>query len=117
MPMSVPLTYLAPDFAVAPQLTPGQVAELATLGIRSVVNNRPENEAPGLPPERALREAAEGAKLEYAYQPVDSSRITAEDVRDFAALLERLPRPMVAFCRSGNRSGRLYQAAIALLRK
>jgi len=30
-----------------------------------------------------------------------------------AELLESLPRPLVAFCRSGTRSGKLYQAAIA----
>ena len=30
-----------------------------------------------------------------------------------AELLAALPRPMVAFCRSGTRSGKLYQAALA----
>jgi len=28
-------------------------------------------------------------------------------------LLERMPRPLVAFCRSGTRSGNLYRLAIA----
>lgn len=113
--MSLPLTFLTPDFAVAPQLTPEQVAALAAQGIRSVVNNRPDNESPGQPPERALREAAQGANLEYEFLPVDSAHITAQDVAQFAELLKRLPKPMVAFCRSGTRSGRLFQAAMRQL--
>jgi protein tyrosine phosphatase (PTP) superfamily phosphohydrolase (DUF442 family) len=29
-----------------------------------------------------------------------------------ARLLDELPRPMLMFCRSGGRSGRLYQLAL-----
>ncbi|MDE1928028.1 MAG: TIGR01244 family phosphatase, partial [Burkholderiales bacterium] len=34
-----------------------------------------------------------------------------EQIAAFAALLAELPRPLLAFCRSGARSARLYQAA------
>lgn len=113
--MSPPLTFLTPDFAVAPQLTPEQVRELPNQGIRSVVNNRPEHESPEQPPESALREAALAAQLEYHFLPVDSAHITAQNVHEFAELLKRLPRPVLAFCRSGGRSARLYQAAMQTL--
>jgi uncharacterized protein (TIGR01244 family) len=109
--MSAPIHYLAPDFAVAPQLSPDQVRALAAQGFRSVVNNRMEQE-PGQPPEAELRAAAQEANLQYERQSVDPSQITLEDVARFAELLERLPRPILAFCRSGSRSSILYRAVV-----
>ncbi len=107
--MSTPIQYLAEDFAVAPQLTPDQVRGLAAHGFRSVVNNRLEQE-PGQPPESELRAAAAEANLQYERLPVHPAQITLDDVARFAELLERLPRPILAFCRSGSRSSILYRA-------
>ena len=107
--MSLPLNYLAPDFAVAPQLSPEQIRRLGESGFRSVVNNRLEQEA-GQPPEDAIRAAAADANIRYERLPVHPAHITIDDVARFAALIERLPRPIVAFCRSGSRSSILFRA-------
>jgi uncharacterized protein (TIGR01244 family) len=109
--MSAPINWLAPDFAVAPQLSPEQVRELAGLGFKSVINNRQEHES-GQPPEAELRAAAAEAQLNYERQPVNPAQIRMEDVARFAELMETLPRPILAFCRSGSRSSILYRAVI-----
>ena len=109
--MSAPIQYLADDFAVAPQLSPEQVKSLAAHGFRSVINNRLERE-PGQPPEAELRAAAEEANLQYERLPVNPAQISVEDVARFAELLARLPRPILAFCRSGSRSSILYRAVL-----
>ena len=109
--MSTPISYLAHDFAVAPQLTPDQVRALAAQGFRSVVNNRLEQE-PGQPPEAELRAAAADANLHYERLPVHPAQITIDDVARFAELIERLPRPILAFCRSGSRSSILFRAVV-----
>lgn len=109
--MTLPINYLAPDFAVASQLSPEQIRELAASGFRSFVNNRLEHES-GQPPEEAIRAAAEESNVEYERLPVDPARITVEDVARFAELIERMPRPTVAFCRSGSRSSILYRAVV-----
>jgi uncharacterized protein (TIGR01244 family) len=106
----LPITYIAPDIAVAPQLQPEQMPALAAEGFRSVINNRMAQE-PGQPPQEALREAAAQAGLQYEWQPVNPAMITLQDVSQFAALLEKLPRPILAFCRSGARCTALVQAA------
>jgi uncharacterized protein (TIGR01244 family) len=109
--MSEPrLTYVAPDIAVAPQILPEHMAALAAEGFRSIVNHRMEGE-PGQPPQHALREAATAAGLRYEWQPVNPMMIGMGDVAGFVDLLERLPRPVLAFCRSGHRSNVLYQAS------
>jgi uncharacterized protein (TIGR01244 family) len=106
----LPLTFVAADIAVAPQLQPEQMAAVAAEGFRSVINNRMPQE-PGQPSQDALREAANSAGLRYEWQPVNPAAISGEDVARFAELLESLPRPVLAFCRSGSRSSVLYQAA------
>lgn len=109
--MTAPISWLAKDFAVAPQLTPEQVRSLAALGFKSVINNREEHER-GQPPEAELRAAAAEASLNYERQPVNPAQISVADVARFAELLETLPRPILAFCRSGSRSSILYRAAL-----
>jgi uncharacterized protein (TIGR01244 family) len=104
------LTYLANDFAVAPQILPEHMAALAREGFRTILNNRLEQE-PGQPPQDELRAAAEAAGLRYEWQPVSSGMITPQDVARFADLMEHVPRPLLAFCRSGTRCTMLYQAA------
>lgn len=106
----LPITYLAPDIAVAPQIQPEHMAALAREGFKSVINNRLPQE-PGQPPQEALRQAAESAGLRYEWQPVHPAMIAAPDVRQFAHLLDELPRPILAFCRSGTRCTTLFHAA------
>ena len=106
----LPITFVAPEIAVAPHLQPEQMAAVAAEGFRSVINNRMLEEL-GQPAQQALRDAASQAGLAYEWQPVNPAAISAQDVEQFAALLDRLPRPILAFCRSGSRSSILVQAA------
>jgi len=110
--MSVSYQTLAPDFAVAGQLRPADMQALAEAGFKSVIINRPDGEGGADQPlsEDVLRAARE-AGLQARYQPVVSGSITAADVADFADLLKALPGPVLAFCRSGGRCTKLFQAA------
>ena len=111
----LPLRAVAPDVCVAPQLAPAAMAEAARLGFRSVVNNRPDFEhGPNQPTNAAIEAAAHAAGLEYRFLPVDGGYQSPEQIAAFAELLRELPRPILAFCRSGARSTRLYAAAQAL---
>lgn len=110
--MSFEYQALNPDFAVAPQLDADDMAEVAKAGFRSVINNRPDAEGGPDQPMNATVAAAAGALgLQYAWLPVIPSDITAEDVAQMKALVAQLPKPVLAFCRSGARAARLYQLA------
>ena len=103
---------LSADVCVAPQLDPAAMAWAAQAGFKSVINNRPDFEAgPAQPTNAAIEAAAIKAGLRYAYLPVAPAVQTPEEVARFAALLAELPKPILAFCRSGTRSGKLYRAA------
>lgn len=112
MNTSLPLRAVAPDVCVAPQLTPEAMAEAARAGFRSVVNNRPDFEyGPDQPTNADIEAAALAAGLEYRFLPVGPSFQTPEQIAAFAQMLKTLPRPILAFCRSGNRSANLFLQA------
>jgi uncharacterized protein (TIGR01244 family) len=108
----LPARPVSPDVCVAPQLTPEAMAEAAQAGFKSVINNRPDFEhGPNQPTNAAIEAAAHAAGLEYRFLPVDSGWQSPEQIAAFARLLEELPKPILAFCRSGARSTRLFLAA------
>ena len=112
---SLPLRQLTPDIFVAPQLTPDSMAEAARAGFKSVVNNRPDFEhGPDQPPNTAIEAAALAAGLQYRHLPVNGGFQTPEEIERMAQLLAELPRPLLAFCRSGARSTRLIASAQGL---
>jgi len=103
---------LSPDLSVAPQLGPEAMAPVAQAGFKSVINNRPDFEGgPAQPTNASIEEAAKAAGLAYAFLPVASGHQTPEEVARFAELLATLPKPILAFCRSGTRSGKLFRLA------
>jgi len=109
---SLPFRQLGPELSVAPQLGPEAMALAALQGFRSVINNRPDFEAGSDQPLNAHVEAAAvAAGLAYVFLPVAPGYQSPEEIARFAELLETLPRPILAFCRSGARSSRLYWAA------
>lgn len=111
-PTTLPIRPLGDDVYVAPQLDAAALAEAARAGFKSVVNNRPDFEGgPDQPTSAHLAEAAEAAGLAYRWLPVQGGYQSPEEVASFAALLAELPRPLLAFCRSGTRSGKLFELA------
>ncbi len=88
------------------------MAWAAQQGFRSVINNRPDFEGgPDQPTSAAIEQAAQQAGLAYAFLPVSPAVQTADEIARFAELLARLPKPILAFCRTGTRSGKLVRAA------
>ena len=111
--MSTPqVQQLSADVCVAGQLDPAAMAWAAQAGFKSVINNRPDFEGdPDQPTSAAMQAAALAAGLHYVWLPVAPSVQTAQEIARFAELLNELPKPVLAYCRSGARSGKLFWAA------
>ncbi|MFY1843750.1 TIGR01244 family sulfur transferase [Achromobacter xylosoxidans] len=110
--MSAPIKPLTDNFAVAPQLGPDDMADVAAAGYKSVIINRPDFEGgPDQPTAADVSKAAAAAGLKIEYQPVVGSAMTAADVARFAELLRTLPGPVLAYCRTGTRCTNLFAAA------
>ena len=99
---------IAPDFWVAPQLEEGDFVAAAALGVRTVINNRPDGEAPDQLPHGGAEAAARAAGLDYAFVPVVSGGLRQEDVDAFGRVVASGQGPFLAYCRSGTRSTHLW---------
>ena len=88
------------------------MAEAAAQGFRSVINNRPDFEGgPDQPSSAAIEAAARAAGRDYRHLPVAPGFQSADEIARFGQLIASLPKPVLAFCRTGTRSGKLFRAA------
>ena len=102
---------LAPQVFVTGQLYEHDVRLAAKQGVRTIMNNRPDGEAPGQPLSADLAKVAEELGVTYVYHPIVPPSVTREDVEDFGRVCEQLDRPLLTFCRSGARSTRMWEMA------
>ncbi|MGH8157489.1 MAG: TIGR01244 family sulfur transferase [Rhodanobacter sp.] len=102
------LHQLTEQLSVAAQLAPEDMADLATAGFRSVINNRPDGEAEDQPTNALLAAAAASHGLDYRHLPVVSGQVSDQNAVDFSEALRSLPSPVLAFCRTGTRSCSLW---------
>ena len=107
-------TVVDQDFAVAPQITAADIADMARDGVRTLINNRPDGEEPAQLSAAEAQAEAKKHGMSYLFIPVTTPSITAADVDATAKAIKTAPRPIVAHCRSGTRSYLLWAAAQAL---
>ncbi|MES0883414.1 TIGR01244 family sulfur transferase [Roseibium sp. SCP14] len=96
------------EISVAPQITPEDVTDIAQLGFRSVICNRPDGEGADQPTFEEIEAAAKKFGLEVHYLPIVAGKVRDEDADAFDALMSKLPKPVLAYCRTGTRSATLW---------
>lgn len=107
------LRQIAPDFSVAGQINIDDVAALKNAGYKSIICNRPDFEDAGQILADTLRSSVLAAGMEHRFIPVNGAiGMSSENLEATIAALEELPRPILAYCRSGARSTNLYQQAV-----
>jgi sulfide:quinone oxidoreductase len=95
--------YIEPDFAVDGQISAGDVAKLAELGFKSIINNRPDDEIPFQPKSSDIETAAHESGLEFAHIPM-SGNVSPDIISQTQEVLKTLSKPILAYCGSGTRS-------------
>jgi sulfide:quinone oxidoreductase len=104
---------LSSDFAVSPQIACADAEEIARLGYVKVISNRPDGEEPHQPTSLEMMKSVSRAGIGYLHIPVVGGDISADDVSEMRRALQRASGPVLAFCRSGARSARLWALAVA----
>lgn len=105
---------LTDDFSVSPQLEAADMVELAALGVRRVINHRPDGESAGQPAGAELERAARAAGLDYVAIPIVRLPPTEEQALATRRAAEGAGGPAHAFCKSGTRSAFAWAAGEAL---
>ena len=96
------------EYSVSPQISLDDVDQLKALGFKSIVCHRPDDEDPGQTDYALIESRARELGLETAHIPV-VGQPTADAVAAMVDALDELPKPMLGYCRSGNRSTIIYQ--------
>ena len=97
--------------SVSEQITAADVAALAEAGFNSIICNRPDGEGADQPVFAEIATAAQSHGMTAHYQPIVSGKVGDADAIAFGELLERLPKPVLAYCRTGTRSTTLWALA------
>jgi sulfide:quinone oxidoreductase len=101
------------QISVAPQVKPEDMADFAQQGFRSVICNRPDGEGADQPSFEEIEAAAQKLGLEARYLPIVAGKVGDEDAEEFGRLMESLPKPILAYCRTGTRSATLWSLSQA----
>ncbi|MDL2354169.1 MAG: TIGR01244 family sulfur transferase [Pseudomonadota bacterium] len=102
------IQHLAPGLSVSEQILPKQLAELKAAGYRAVICNRPDGEGNDQPLFAEIERAAQAAGIDAHYLPAESGKVTDEQGIGFGQLLATLPKPVLAYCRTGMRSTTMW---------
>ena len=97
--------------SVSPQINAHDVSTLHELGFKSIICNRPDGEGADQPGFHEIKLAADELGIQCAYLPVVTGKVTDKNGTEFEALMNELPTPILAYCRSGTRSITLWALA------
>ncbi|MEP2703864.1 MAG: TIGR01244 family sulfur transferase [Roseibium sp.] len=99
--------------SVSPQISAADLTDVVQQGFRSIICNRPDGEGADQPTFEEIEVAAKKLGLEIRYQPIIAGKVRDEDATDFGELLNTLPKPVFAYCRTGTRSATLWSLSQA----
>jgi len=99
---------LTAELSVSPQLLIADLRAVVEAGFRSVICNRPDGEGPDQPLFREIERAAVAQGLQIRFLPAESGKVTDQQGAAFGALMAELPKPVLAYCRTGMRSTTMW---------
>jgi uncharacterized protein (TIGR01244 family) len=102
---------LSENCAVSSQIQPADVAAIAAEGFTTIICNRPDGEDFGQPTADDVATACDAHGVTFKMLPIDRNGLTMAMVEDFQSAVDASEGPVLAYCRSGQRSSVLWQAS------
>ncbi len=99
---------LTDSLSVTEQILASDIDAIVAAGFRSVICNRPDGESPDQPSALEIEAVVRAAGLEFRNLPAESGKVSDEQGVQFGCLLDTLPRPVLAYCRTGTRSTTMW---------
>lgn len=110
--MQLAITERSTQFSTCPQIQPEDVAGIAALGFKTIMNNRPDHEGGSAQPtSAAIAAIAQQMGLTYIHIPITPGQMSPADIAQCSAQLSKAPTPILGFCKSGVRANLLYEIA------
>jgi sulfide:quinone oxidoreductase len=99
---------LTGELAVSQQIAASDLRAIQAAGFRAVVCNRPDGEGSDQPNFREIEAAARELGIEAHYLPTKSGNVGDAEAAQFGKLMQALPKPVLAYCRTGMRAATLW---------
>jgi len=96
------------EFSVSAQILLEDLPTIVKLGYKSIINNRPDGEELTQPTHLQFQEKCLELGIDYQYLPVISGQVTTQNSLEMSAMINKLEKPILAFCRTGTRSCLLW---------
>ncbi|MEH3036126.1 MAG: TIGR01244 family sulfur transferase [Sphingomonas adhaesiva] len=106
-------THLADNFAVSAQLDVADVERARRAGFRSIIANRLDGEDARQPSAAQIAAEATRLGLAFAHIPIGFTQAGDADADAMARAMRELPKPILAYCRTGTRSAALWALGLA----
>ena len=102
---------LSESCAVAGQIRPTDIAAIADEGYTTIVCNRPDGEDFAQPTAADIAAECEKRGIAFLHIPIDRHGLTMDMVKQFRQAVEDSEGPLLAYCRTGQRSSVIWQAS------
>ena len=99
--------------SVSQQILAQDLQGIADQGYRAVICNRPDGEGADQPTFEEIEAAAKAVGLVARYVPVIAGKVQDSDADAFSVAMDELPKPVLAYCRTGTRSATLWSLSKA----
>lgn len=107
--MNPTITKHTDHFATSPQIQATDLPQIAALGFKTIICNRPDGEGGEAQPSAVeIQAEAEKIGLRFHYIPFTSGQLGPHTVQAFADALHSSEAPVLAYCRSGARSTHIW---------
>lgn len=103
------LKQLSEHFFVSPQITAADVDVLKADGFDAVMCNRPDGEDAGQPSSSDIEALCRAQGIDFLWVPMNGPNIPMGGVEQAAEFIAG-HKKVLGYCRSGNRSGIMFQA-------
>jgi sulfide:quinone oxidoreductase len=104
------LMQLSETFYVSGQISPVDIDELKARGFGTIICNRPDGEDSPQPTAEEMKLVIEQAGMKFFNVPFNPMNPDPNMVNDFSDALNQSEGLVLAYCRSGQRSSRLWAA-------
>ncbi|OZT72561.1 TIGR01244 family sulfur transferase [Vreelandella boliviensis] len=102
---------LETDVEITSALTVDELEQVKAKGFKTVICNCKPGESAEFPGEEVYRLKAADIGLQWVHIPVTPGDYSQADITAFAVALQQLPKPILAFCRTGKRATHLWAYA------
>jgi len=94
------------EISITEQIKESDISTVRRYGFRTIIDLRPDGEASDQVPSAEVERATRAQGMEFFYVPVQHGPIPDTSVQSLRKALERSPKPVLVYCRSGKRAAR-----------